>query len=916
MKAFSAIGLFVACLFLSTYAITITVSKDGPADQKSIQAALMVSQPGDVIMIMDSSTYNGQVTIDEFKSPLTIKSKNPTSLNKPKILWQDKANVGPRTYAESIIDSMITYDKNGALRLIKARNVIIDGIAIDGGGSYPFGYSNIWEARGGLQSGNVGIMLHMSQDIIIRNCDISNAYFGIYTVDRNTGGIFAQQNPADYDTTPVVPLSGFALSGNHLFEYNRIHNNSFGLFFESLWDLGSTVRYNLIFENHHASDSLAQKVHNLTSDEGANQPGGALFFKDVPLCPLAIYNNTFWHNFALLCGHWQAGYQHLVFNNIFGTPNKYWSTSTPSFNTTSMELTPALANRLYSSVFSAQAQAPQASYVLIMNNMAQIQGMGGNPPDPGTILAGGGSGTASFPGTADIRWLEMDTAMFISVNQASTSFLEPKWSDANVQKFIIKKGWQASGVKNTDGSWADLGAIEQAHGKPGFVGTIKPTMPIIQNGTSAVIQFTLDEREGTTLNDPLIKLFRLVNIKYKKDTFGSSGTSSIVVGSTDMADMEVPTTSPVKVGPNCYSTTANITGDYAFIEMSIEATGTDGKPFTTTGFLPYRKLDYKFAVEVWDTSMGQKLVEVRVGEPVVLRIIPQTTNNELFTQPINPLAVTLLSGFMLSSYGDQGGEVQYPNGIVGQNNKKVAFTKIPDGNIENISVSGSYRNPATKSALPFMGGTSIKVLSGPPEAVVFVVPPSNSRKIIPPTLPTGSTYACSLFIVDKFGNNCNTPGSVKIGNCCLSSSVKVIYTSPDSIFRSDSNGVVTFSIQTTDNARNDDIVSLVAQVPGSCKPDTAGMVVGPHVSVLFQNPGSKTPLKGILNQEVHISVFDMQGRRVFRRTFASGGAFSNPAVFLREFKTFLSSKPYIMEMTLKDMVTMKQTRSVQRILVR
>ncbi len=100
----------------------------------------------------------------------------------------------------------------------------------------------------------------MSGGAHITNCDISNAYLGINFKDRNEGGIFANANPADLQPQNIVPMSGFGRTGNHIMEYNRVHNNSFGMYFESSWDLGSTIRYNLIYENHHQTPAFAKTV--------------------------------------------------------------------------------------------------------------------------------------------------------------------------------------------------------------------------------------------------------------------------------------------------------------------------------------------------------------------------------------------------------------------------------------------------------------------------------------------------------------------------------------------------------------------------------------------------------------------------------------------------------------------------------
>jgi hypothetical protein len=918
MKAFSTVCLLIAAFFVSACPITITVSKSGSADVKSIKDALLKAQPGDVIKIMDIATYEEQVTVDSTKYPLTLTSSNPTSRTKPTIKFQDKINVGPRTFAESQRDSMVTYMKNGALRIMKARNVIIDGIAIDGGGAYPYGYPSIWEARYSLQSGNAAVMLYRAGDIVIRNCDISNAYFGIYTHDHNLGGIYAQANPADYDTSPVVPLSGYGLTGNNLYEYNRIHNNSWGMFFESQWDQGSTIRYNLIFENHHATDSTALKVRNLTSDEGANQSGGALFFKDAPLSPLAIYNNTFWRNFALLSGHWQAGYQHLVFNNIFGTPNKYWSSSTPNFNTEAMELTPVLVNRMYNCVYSAQTQAPQATYVRILNNVGQLQGAGGTSPAPGTLILANSSAATAFPASANVRWLEMDSAQFLSVNPASPDFLEPKWSDTIVQKFVARQGWEASGIKNSDGSRADLGAVEQARGKPGSVATIKSSpLPIMFNGLSAQLGFTLDEREGTTLTDPVITLFRLVRTPFTKGSFGNN-EKTMIIGAGDITNLNPPTTPPLKIGPNSYSVAVPvINGDYAFIEMIVEARGSDGKSFSASGFLPYRNIDYMLSVEILDTTLTKVLTEVRVGEPVVLHLTPQKTSTEIFSLPINPVSVALISGFTLLTPGNPPTELVYPAGLPGGvDNKIVLFTKIPEGGIENITAAGKYTNPSTGTVLPFLGGTSVKVLPGPADDIKFIVPPSSASGMVPPSLPLGSTFACTLLVVDKYGNACGCSKSVKIANWFSTSRVKVLYIGADSSFKSDSNGVVGFSVQASENANLDDMIGLIANMAGSSKIDTAQMIVGPRVSVIDPRQGFKSLVTPIGTAQLTISIFDLQGRRVFHRTFSSADVKPRQALVLSGITAGLPAKAYVVETIVKDRISMKQTRSVQKIMVR
>jgi hypothetical protein len=243
--------LVLLAVQISTAAALYSVAKDGA--YKTVQSAINAAGPGDIVQIEDLETYNEQVTIDSTKSGLILRSANPTASKKPVIRWRDTTTVLPKTYQQSQHQDSINFDQNGALRVLHARGVVIDGIKVDGGGAYPWQWEAILENKWPLFHGNAAITLWVAGDVVVRNCDITNAYFGINIKDRNEGGIFANANPADLDTWNIVPLAGFGRTGNHIIENNRIHDNSFGMFFESVWDQGSIIRYNLFYENHHTS---------------------------------------------------------------------------------------------------------------------------------------------------------------------------------------------------------------------------------------------------------------------------------------------------------------------------------------------------------------------------------------------------------------------------------------------------------------------------------------------------------------------------------------------------------------------------------------------------------------------------------------------------------------------------------------
>ena len=719
-KRLTDIMLFICFMATLSFTATVTVSKEGRGAYSSIQAAINAAQPGDSVKILDAATYPEQVTIDSTKNGLILASSSPMSLNKPKIVWQDIVNVHPETYAESQIDSLINYDKNGALRILSATNITVNGIAIDGGGPYVYGYGCVWFNKNDLVSGNAALIIWVSGGAHITNCDLSNAYFGIYLMDQNGGGIFANANPADLQPQNIVPMSGFGKTGNHIIEYNRIHNNSFGMWFESTWDLGSTIRYNLIYENHHQTPAFAKTVSaspsgNNCGMEGKNQPGGAMFFRDVAYSSLSIYNNTFWHNFLIFVGGWRPGAQHLIFNNIYAKPFEYWSTDPTYSNDSYMEMSPSFSNRMYNCIFSCQSQALQQYYAPIMNGMPQVQGVNYQPPTQGSILSTNTVNQA-FPIAANIRWIEMDSSKFQSMDPATANFLAPNWSDTIVVKYIKNQGWQNSGVKNMDGSWADLGAVSSDGGRPTDLAAIIPIDPVSITGTNATIKFAINQRIGQFQN-PSAKLFRFVS----NLPIVANWDPASVINAANINDITIPATPALQAGVNTYTVTIPVaqTADYGFFEMILEGKGSDGNLYTTsTGFLPYRNLKYKLAVQIWNSALTKQLDSVMVGDTVTLKVVPENSDGSAFTNALSQAQAGLYSGFTLwSTASNPMAQLAFPQGITGATTKSVVFTKVPNGGIEIVGMAGICRTTADTAV--FQGSAVVHVIGGAPATVFF-----------------------------------------------------------------------------------------------------------------------------------------------------------------------------------------------------
>jgi hypothetical protein len=813
----AALAVCFAMVF-SVQAITYTVAKDGSGTFTTIMAAIKVAQPGDIVQILDAATYPEQVIIDSTKNGLTLCSKNPTAFNKPKIVYRDITNVGPKTYEESLIDSLIRFDRNGALQLLAVRNVTIDGIAIDGGSPFSFGYPSIWTNKDPMQHGNGAISVWMSGAIHIKNCSISNAYFGINFKDRNQGGIFGNPNPADNEPWKVVPLSGYGKTGNHIIEYNRIHHNSVGMFFESSWDLGTTIRYNLIYENHHQSNAFATEVKNKTSD-GNNQPGGAIMVKDLMLSPMAIYNNTFWHNFLELIGHWKVGYHHLLFNNIFAVPYRYLQAET-IVTGTYMDMSKCFPNRMNNCVFAAHVQAPDPNYVSIFNGMPNPPSVNNQIP-PGSLL----TAAASFPAAANIRWLETP---FISTDSASANFLSPDWSDTLVQQFIIDQGWAASGVLDPDGTPADIGAIPQGGGRAADVSTIIPTMPIMLNGNTATVTMALSQRIGN-MAAPSIKLHRWVgNLPYDGTAWSSNWTAGVITAGN--VRTVAPPAAPVIVGGNTYTFTLPVaqTGNYGFLEMIINGTGSNSLPFSSTvGFIPYRKLEYKFVIDVLDVTSGAILTQVRAGDTVVLRIRAYKADGTIFPNTVNPVTVSLQSGFtLLSTAVDPPVAVTLPGGVPGTtagSRSNVMFTRVPTttGGLEYVIGAGQWVDGT--NILPFFGTSAgIKILPGPPEKVVFQNPPSIKFQANIPVIDPGIPFSGLLYVYDRFDNRCDKPTSVNLSS--LNPTIGNIIGTPPVTITTDTTGSGVFQVEVT-NGKLGELFKIRADLPAKL-PDTAYLKVG------------------------------------------------------------------------------------------
>lgn len=847
--------LLVAAVTGFATAATYTVSKPGGfGAYNTISDAIAAAKDNDEVVIVDYETYEEQVTIRNLKN-FTLRSENPSATRKPKIVYKDTKNILPQVKADAKDSARINFDQNGALRVMQSFNVLIDGIAVDGGGNFPFAskedvWENIKENKWyPMQHGNAAIVLWIAGKVTVRNCDLSNAFFGISFKDRNEGGIFANSNPADIQTWKVVPLSGFGKTGDHIIEYNRIHDNSLGVFFESTWDLGTVIRYNLFYENHHPEGKSAA-IKTLTT-QGEHLIGGAMMFKDHILSPLTIHNNTLWHNTYAFVGNWRSGGHYLIFNNIVAEPY-----SDPAFENPWQILDPYFTNRMFNSVYAChirpidkqnqnvQATDPETNQQVvvkvtvyqprIMNQFGEVEATDITVPIElststttqvlrnvkvqGNRVISASTKTGGYTADNNIRWLE---TKFKSEDPEDADFLVPDWDDSLVNRYIVDQGYAAVGISDPDGSPADLGAIPKEGGSVPNSFRIVPTSPVSIKNNSAMVSFML---EGN-VTDPKIKYIKWIHKLPVAAVFGKEDVlipKSDIISFTDFPD--------VKIGNNILSFTVPARTDsnlYAFFELVIEGIDPETKlPVqSVVGSLPYRKIDYLFDVEIFDLDGTTKMDTVQAGQPVILRITPKRLDKTPWDEnsPIEKTDVSLFSSFDLLDSNNV--KLQVPK-FTKMYETKVKFTRVPTGGLEIVAVGGLFK-ASNNDTLAIRGSSDpITVKAGLPDSLEFQDPPSKGFAKIDP----GRPFDVTVQVYDKYGNKIDQQTDVSLSSTRVDKA-DVVGGGPKTV-KTDSSGLATFKVEVTGGTKNDTI-PLSSKLVLNNKTDNAFLIVGEARDRLF-----------------------------------------------------------------------------------
>ncbi|MDO5576595.1 MAG: hypothetical protein Q4F84_05905, partial [Fibrobacter sp.] len=438
---------------------------------------------------------------------------------------------------------------------------------------------------------------------------------------------------------------------------------------------------------------------------------------------------------------------------------------------------------------------------------------------PGAILLG--KEGAMFPEDAKNRWYE---PVFKSTDPESPNFLVPDWDDSLMYEFVVDQGDPTTGILDADGSIADLGAIP-FHGdlsKDKII--ITPTQPAFINGTKARISFRVHAIEGD-MTDPEIKYIRWVhNIPDNTNSWGTGAkpipASGIVVPTGDLG---------IEMGSNTLNLTIPAMAavdSISFFEMVVEGTGSNGKKVTSTvGFVPYRQLQYKFVIEVYDVSGKTKLESVVVGEPVLMKIKPERIDGAPMKDVSVDYVELALGSIEYKLKDEKGKDLSFLTGVpTSGKDTVVMFTRIPDGGMEMITATGMFDTTNSANNEAIAGASDpIKILPGKPAQIKFQDPPSGNKARPSVIQRGGACREVTLYVFDKYGNKTIEPANVSIKSQDKS---KGDFTC-DTEKKSDENGEVVFECLTVIDGEKDDVFSIEAKLDADTDVyDTAWLKLG------------------------------------------------------------------------------------------
>jgi hypothetical protein len=717
------------------------------------------------------------------------------------------------------------FQHNGMLMVYKSTNVRVEGIALDGRAPQHFANRGIWNCQWDVLFGNVGVNLFQSKNVVLRNNELKNFFASIYMQNRNVGGAFAAPNPDDLDVKSIVPYSAFGKVGDHLIEKNFIHNNWWGIYNEMEWDIGSTIRYNILDSNfNRASAGLG---NNDSTSEFNNMAGGFMYVKDVMIVPHKIYNNTM-NGSVLVIGHggFKPGIQHYFYNNLLTGWNRKDPKLTPFLNDY-RQLLGKYKDFLYNNTFElgvdsafqiqqltseqipdslacvAAGQVGQKSCYLPFDTRVDLKTgiqFGKALWDNWTVTQGGyftafhktkqyrifnsqvvdvfGTNSSGIiqkvQGVSNVQtdisaqanyWAR--TIKYKSIIPGTAGYLEPSWGDATVDSTVLDKGWVAAGNRDQDGSMPDRGAIPKSKGALTSPLTLKDqTIVTMAAGSTAStkkvsFQYCLDGVGSWS------------NLEFEmKNYYRQVGRRSIDPATGNDKDPWIEFSAPVPMSSTsqppaanqCNTFTAEVAtpvDSFARFELIVKGDLNGQAVRSNVGVWIWRKTQY--ILDVFFTKPGtmDTVRSVRVGDPVDMHVRGLRTDNGTTISTIDVLSATPDKNTFLIA----GNKQIAPGDTIGKA-LAGAGTVFPVFFTQTGTVTITMAGMV--GSLPVPGSGSITVRPGLPEKVIWQVPPTYSLldhslplDDVAYTIPQAPTPV-ALQVVDRFGNPVDTIANVLV----------------------------------------------------------------------------------------------------------------------------------------------------------
>jgi len=563
-------------------------------------------------------TYAEQLTITAKNIWLHGDLNDPTAVV---VRYKDTLSTFPHSNNEGENNYLLFPERNGVIRL-RGDSSRVSHLTVDGVEKWPFQWENVWGSEYQFY-GNNGIAIGQAEGARVDHCEIKNTWYGIYLKGRNTGGVFANLDTWEVqEGKTTTPFSDFGKDGGHIIEHNRIYDNAWAVYIEQTYDIGSTFRYNLAWDNFtvnadflKCTDATLCGDPNLTDGDKRYQNGGFALLKDAMLVPHIFHNNTLYNMPHVLAGYHKAGKNHVVFNNIIAQHD--------------IDLSQ------YHGV--GQNSSLIGGYTNAHNNVMERNANGTSPlfgtsDDLWTHANLPGAGSAS-PDTFDVGSQNYYYEVVNFQNTTTPSdpgFLCPDWTDPDVQATILGQGWAFTGGVTAD-TRVDIGALWQDNtgsgcqtgGSTDSVGLLLTaiTPVIFYDQTHARFQFEIE-----AVNTP-DSSFSSVAYDYAvyidSLPFTSTGTSEGPFPEAQPVPGSTGLTGAVQMGLNQQEITLPRTslGEYGVIYVAVKGRHNGKDYISNIEAFQYRRLDYTIDLKLYrqsDLAKENPLDTVAKGDTVVV----------------------------------------------------------------------------------------------------------------------------------------------------------------------------------------------------------------------------------------------------------------------------------------------------------